>query len=79
MVIIADYSPLIITNSGANLNELVPIHKELIVLPKLIALYLVLPDVFQRDNKFLNHNVPLKVRYNIISHKQWCMRQILEL
>lgn len=57
-------------------NGLAPIHKELIVLTKLIALHLALPDVLQRHSNILYYNVLFKVHFKVISHKYCCKRQV---
>lgn len=58
MVISPNYHPPSSLNQEqTHFNGLAPIHKELIVLAKLIALDVILPDVLQRDNNILNYNV----------------------
>lgn len=44
------HPPSSLIQEQTHFNELAPIHKELIVLTKLIALHLALPDVLQRHS-----------------------------
>lgn len=67
--------PSSLIQEQTHFNGLAPIHKELIVLTKLIALHLALPDVLQRHSNILHHNVLFKVHFNVISHKYCCTRQ----
>lgn len=67
--------PSSLIQEQTHFNGLAPIHKELIVLTKLIALHLALPDVLQRHSNILYYNVLFKVHFYVISHKYCCTRQ----
>lgn len=69
------HPPSSLIQEQTHFNGLAPIHKELIVLTKLIALHLALPDVLQRHSNILYYNVLFKVHFNVISHKYCCTRQ----
>lgn len=69
------HPPSSLIQEQIHFNRLAPIHKELIVLTKLIALHPALPDVLQRHSNTLYSNVLCKVHFNVISHKYCCTRQ----
>lgn len=69
------HPPSSLIQEQTHFSGLASIHKELIVLTKLIALHLALPDVLQRHSNILYYNVLFKVHFNVISHKYCCTRQ----